>query len=367
MKAWHWAIFWLGCLAAIGCRTDPRIAALEQELRLHEDRIYQLQDCLEDANNDLASCRQENQVPRGGPGTADVEIDVAPEPLSDDGISPPKPSTQREPIKRPAPETRPKSDAKPDLKIDLPDLLQPPATPSRPSPGVPGIGETPESGGTAPKFQPNSDKSGRLPPRVDPPSDADPESARADMIALSDLLTAGFDADGRSGDEGLSVVVQPRDVDGRWMTAAAPISVVVIDPALSGQDARVARWDFSAKQTAQLYRKLGSGEGFHLELPWPSGVPLHRRLRLFVRYTTADGRRLHADKPIEVALAADPAAPGPFPTSPSPTWRRKASGEQAASAGVSPSRLAAPSPPVEQPGQPVARNPRRPLWSPERR
>ena len=37
----------LGCFLAFGCRTNPKITMLEQECRMHEDRIYALQDQLQ--------------------------------------------------------------------------------------------------------------------------------------------------------------------------------------------------------------------------------------------------------------------------------------------------------------------------------
>jgi len=48
----------------------------------------------------------------------------------------------------------------------------------------------------------------------------------------------------------LLVVVEPRDRTGRTVDAPANMSVVVIDPALEGNAARVARWDFTVAETA---------------------------------------------------------------------------------------------------------------------
>ena len=40
-------------------------------------------------------------------------------------------------------------------------------------------------------------------------------------------------------------------------------------------------------------------------MAWPADPPKHNRLHLFVRYVTADGRRLEANAPIDVALAGE--------------------------------------------------------------
>jgi hypothetical protein len=83
------------------------------------------------------------------------------------------------------------------------------------------------------------------------------------------------------------------------------MSVVLIDPALEGGAARVARWDFSAAETAAMFRRTGSVPAIHLATVWPAGPPVHNKLHLFVRYVTADRRKLQVDAPIEVALAGD--------------------------------------------------------------
>ena len=52
--------------------------------------------------------------------------------------------------------------------------------------------------------------------------------------------------------------------------------------------------------------RTGSQQGIHLRLPWVS-TPAHDRLKVFVRYTTRDGRKLQAERLIGVALNAPPA------------------------------------------------------------
>jgi hypothetical protein len=121
----------------------------------------------------------------------------------------------------------------------------------------------------------------------------------------------------------------------------------VYDPALPEEDghaALVARWDFTAAETAALFRRAGLERAIHLAGGWPAEEPKHNQLHLFVRYVTADGRKLQADRPIEVALRGDRTArrnhaeTDDRSQSPPPTARRDSS-----------------------PG------PRRPEWSPERR
>ena len=89
------------------------------------------------------------------------------------------------------------------------------------------------------------------------------------------------------------------------MLAPGDVSIVVVDPALAGREARIARWNFDADEVAQHVRRNRDGGSLHFELPWPT-PPQHSDLRLFVRFTTYDGRRLEANLPIEVQLGRRP-------------------------------------------------------------
>jgi hypothetical protein len=124
------------------------------------------------------------------------------------------------------------------------------------------------------------------------------------QITLHPALTGGIGSGVRASDEGLLVVVEPRDFGGNIVNAPGNISVALLDPALSGEQARLARWDFAAAETQGMIR-TGSQQGIHLRLPWVS-TPAHDRLKVFVRYTTRDGRKLQAERLIAVALDGPP-------------------------------------------------------------
>ena len=85
------------------------------------------------------------------------------------------------------------------------------------------------------------------------------------------------------------------------MLAPGDLSIVVVDPALEGRAARIARWDFEADELAGHIRRNRDGGSLQFELPWPT-QPQHNDLRVFARFTTYDGRRLEANLPIDVPL-----------------------------------------------------------------
>ena len=100
------------------------------------------------------------------------------------------------------------------------------------------------------------------------------------------------------------MVVTPRDEEGMPLPAAGDLSVVVIDPAVPDENGRIARWDFARWEAASLCEIADDDAGFRLRLRWPNGRPDGRDLHLFVRYTTADGRHLQAEKPFRLERLA---------------------------------------------------------------
>ena len=349
MKAWPFALIGLACLAATGCRTNPAVTALERENRDLEDRIYALEDDLQRGQEDLAKCRRDNQSLRKG-GRASTQLESPDQTGRSPQAGGPKlvpPRASRgaaEAEEEEAPHIYVQTPKKPLAKDEIPETLKSPiGTPPRPVPGQPKRqGES--KAGEAPRFTPGTsppqgssplrdaeplreprklnvpggasekDKTGKSRPRPPDAGWAVPvggtsivpsaDSAQVDRITLHRLLVGGWEFDGRPGDEGIFLLVEPRDAEGRLLAAAAPVSLVLLDRGLAGEAARVARWDLTAEQAATLFRRLDVGEGIYLELPWSAAPPVHSHLHLFVRYTTRDGRRLEASRELDVTLAS---------------------------------------------------------------
>jgi hypothetical protein len=188
------------------------------------------------------------------------------------------------------------------------------------------------------------------------------------------------------GDAGVTALIEPRDVHGQLAPAAGPVSVVILDRGRSGDASRVARWDFTAEQTATLYRKTPYGEGIYLEMPWPGSPPDRSHLHMFVRYTTKDGRKLEASRELDVALPSQRqqawtslttgSAAEPRPVQTASTWRQKprreeepaiqpAVAQESISRDNSSAKLASASEPAPA-APPKPAKAQRPAWSPLR-
>jgi hypothetical protein len=184
-----------------------------------------------------------------------------------------------------------------------------------------------------------------------PPKAPKVDSAYVEQITLNPIMTGPYDAEGMPSDEGLAVLVETRNVRGQLVRAAAPISVVVLDPSLRGDAARLARWDFSAVQVAGMFRAMSGVEGVYLRMRWPAGPPKHGPLEVYVRLVAGDGRKLETHRSVAMDL-------------PSRSERQWATRPAANKGGIAPPRTAAKpdgwqqSPPSTMPGPaPLAAEP----------
>lgn len=320
--------------AVFGCRTDPRIIALERENRDLEDEIYALQDLLDRTQDALEASQP--------PGAAAAV--VAPAQIPSTQAAPSLPRTQGGAAG--APRTQPGGAR----ALRGGDSIAPPSPYGQPksggaSSGTPAVSPTGKPS-TAPALpieihvdptpdgKPSSRGSrsrGQTMGRHDPPRQdsqvqltgaAVPATIAVVQVTLSDRAMGGFNRDGQPGDEGIRVLVEPRDSAGALLATPGRVSIVLLDPALAGEASRVARWELDPEQVAAARRSTAAGEGFYLELPWSHGYPSHNQLEVYVRYWTDDGRKLEAHQPIYVHLAERTAeAPRTASSMPAPPAR----------------------------------------------
>ncbi len=383
MKPWVLMTLCLACSAAAACRSNSYRTTLEQESRQWEERFYVAQDRLEECENMLEAALQrnselENAAGRGG-GASGPAVSKSPgslEPPSIEGFSPDR--LQKSPPdklnrgasgKRDFEEVAPPADGS--AGQSEADSVAPPFNPPAPGQKSPQDFNDSKPLPEAPQFEPSAPAAPGEPRRLEEPilpglepqtPPADRNTGVDDYPALPDdnrevaqveiigMASDGFEADGRAGDDGVQFVLQPRDGQGRPIDAAGPISVVIVDPLPEGKSVRVARWDLTTRQAAGYHDP--SLQGFHLQLPWPASQPKHSRLRLFVRYTTADGRNVQAEKEIAVNLL-DGRRPAES------VARRDPPVQPGVAAPVYQERVLA-QPPQSEPRR------KRPEWSPER-
>jgi hypothetical protein len=310
-----------GCFAIIlsvcalaGCQNRAAQELLERELRLQEDRIYELE-----AQLDQQGGRHCREIP----GSIRYEEATEPDRWLNGGSTP----AVESPLDPPPAERTPVRPPRVEQPNDLdPPTLRPPKVVPPPGSGAPKIQSTP-----APKARESSTHEGSTTgaPRFSPPDKREPweenafeiplegpsaarprakktsqpktgsdiASGRITAITLNRVLTGA-----RAGQAGLTVIVEPRDAAGKLQPVAGDVAVVALDPLASGAAARIARWDLGEEDVQHLI-EAGS-KGIALDLDWPAGPPACRTVNLYVRYVTPDGRELRAEQRLELDVHA---------------------------------------------------------------
>ncbi len=423
MKIWYAALVVLCCTLAVGCRTSQHVAALQRDNRLKEDEIYRLRWQLEDSQENLDRREQARQGGTDGPfasrsgetplerlrsrtaptrsASSELSVEVG-ETISPDeflksrdvetpdngpSLFLPEPPTTND-DNRPPP-------ASPESNEPEPDELKPGDEAPRWSPRSSQQAPSDAMRDTRRRISPEEqeDAAPPLPPkRRDaaplPPADAEgaappipPKRANTAPILIEDGgrvaqlridpdATGGHNLDAQPGDDGLQVVFRPLDENGHLLRVPAAVSVVLLDPALEGEAARVARWDFTEDEVAAAIRASGSDErGIPLKVVWRDRAPRNEVLHLFVRYTTADGRKLEDQIEMRIRLTASPTSAGwkttPRQNSPSPPEEDRSTSNPEPPSDYT--RFASRSQSVARESAPVAQlRLKRPKWSPDR-
>jgi len=249
------------CLAAIGCRRAPYMDAyfdmLNAEKRALEDRLYELEYNYEHALRELEACRAK----AGGEGGSRPVDEIGP--------------TEE-------PEALPEIELPPGFDDGTDDAAGESVLRSN---STHADGRGAESG--------NRDSGHRFAAQT-------VADERIEYIFINPRLTKSEDFDLQPGDDGLTVMIEPRNKDDQFVPKPAPVTIVLLDPSKTGSSARYARWDFGEDVSRKVLRSGTLDRGLHFRMPWPETPPDGDRLHLFVRYTTEDGRKLEVNREITV-------------------------------------------------------------------
>jgi hypothetical protein len=278
-----------GCAATYKERINQQL--WEREMRLMEDCNYRLkwqiedmQHALDEANAQIQTLSKETSTLRDRGSSSGPDLTLPPALRSPGGGGTGRDSEA--PMLPPAPGS---TDVQPGREF-IPGRSAPPKSSGAflPTPSQR------ENNVSKASFTSTTNQGSRSGDRLDP-------DVNVERIVLNPALTGALDAQDQSSSRVLSVAVEQRDANDSRVLAPGDVTIVVVDPALEGRAARIARWDFESDDLAEHVRRNRDGGSLQFELPWPA-QPQHNDLRVFVRFTTYDGRRLEANLPIDVPL-----------------------------------------------------------------
>lgn len=128
--------------------------------------------------------------------------------------------------------------------------------------------------------------------------------------------TGGVDEDGVPGDEGLMVVVVPKDEDGAAVKVPAQLLIGAWEINSAGLKTPIGTWQLPAEKVRPTWRSGFVSTGYFVAVPWQT-YPSQERVRVAVRLTTLDGRAFETDREVIVKLCQTPrVGPVGLPTAP---------------------------------------------------
>ncbi len=115
--------------------------------------------------------------------------------------------------------------------------------------------------------------------------------------------TGGVDEDGIPGDEGLMVVVVPRDEDGAAVKVPGQVQIAAWEITPAGTKNPIGSWTVTADKVRPTWRTGFISTGYFVAVPWQT-YPSIERVRIAVRFTTLDGRSFETDRDIMVKVCS---------------------------------------------------------------
>ena len=122
----------------------------------------------------------------------------------------------------------------------------------------------------------------------------------ASAVEIHPGLSGIHHSDNDANADGIYLVVSVKDAEGNPFEADKPISIVLLDPARSGEDARLGRWDLSIEQVRERF-KTSPLNSYHIPLTWQEKQPLGADVAVFVRVFVDDDGKLETNAMLPLA------------------------------------------------------------------
>ncbi len=117
-------------------------------------------------------------------------------------------------------------------------------------------------------------------------------------IAFQPALSRAVSFDGDNQDDGLFLVLQPKNEQGQVVAIAGAVSIEVIDPSREGNNPVIGKWNYSPAEIEDKIQPIGSKQGIHLTLPWNGPNPKADRVIVVATYQMDNGRKVIGKKEI---------------------------------------------------------------------
>lgn len=120
-------------------------------------------------------------------------------------------------------------------------------------------------------------------------------------LKVNSLLTGGFDRDGKSGDDQVTLFFAPVDHRDEAIAAVGRLDCELIDPVQPVTRQQLGTWSFNAAQLRSAWQTTLGVAGYRLELPWQH-PPKSTELQIRLRFHTPQGESFESSAPVRITL-----------------------------------------------------------------
>ena len=116
------------------------------------------------------------------------------------------------------------------------------------------------------------------------------EDRRVVGIDFHPTLCRGINLDNQPGDDGLYLVVTPKNQAGQIVNDEGKLTIVA-EEIIDDKPVRISAWEIDSDEMKEYLEPIGASQGYHLRLPWQSTPPNGRTVQVFVKCEFEDGRK----------------------------------------------------------------------------
>ncbi|XZE22437.1 hypothetical protein SH449x_002366 [Pirellulaceae bacterium SH449] len=113
---------------------------------------------------------------------------------------------------------------------------------------------------------------------------------RVIAIDFHPTLCRGINLDNQPGDDGLYLVITPRNDAGQIVNNIGKITIVA-EETIDNKTIRLSAWEIDPEEMEEYLEPIGPAQGYHLRLPWQSDSPRGRNIQVFAKCEFEDGRK----------------------------------------------------------------------------
>jgi hypothetical protein len=116
-----------------------------------------------------------------------------------------------------------------------------------------------------------------------------PIDPRVRQIDWHPTMCRSQNTDGKPGDDGLYLVLIPRNFAGDFVPTTGSLTLVVEETLADGSVVRIGRYEYKSEELKEHLEPVGSAPGLHLSIPWSEATPSTASVEVFAKYTLDDG------------------------------------------------------------------------------